>query len=214
MRFAEKDAVYRHQNSYSTLNHLTPKTKNVWLVNHGIGFLSKYFIQYFNALDAEENYIIAPQAPSKYYLGNEYKHVGACWLTRENTEVDIENVLNYLDAVYTAEAIPYHVNFIVLGFSQGVSVTTRWVARRKIRCDKMILFAGGIPTELQPEDFNFLHRQGTKVTCIYGDKDPYIEKNKLLEETKRMKKLFGDLLTIETFAGGHEFRSDFLPSWI
>ena len=39
----------------------------------------------FEILYPTENYIICPQAPSKFYLGEDFKHVGACWLTKEDT---------------------------------------------------------------------------------------------------------------------------------
>ncbi|WP_340198782.1 esterase [Ascidiimonas sp. W6] len=214
MTSTEKDIEYKTCNSYSTLNTFTEKTKNVWFVNHGLGYLSRSFIKYFSILNADENYIIAPQAPSKYYLGNEFKNVGACWLTKDNTEQDIENILNYLDAVYLAEAIPKNVNFITLGYSQGVSVTARWVARRKIECEQMILYAGGIPNELNPEDFTFFDKKNTKVHCVYGDIDPYINKQRLGFEIQRIEELFGHHAQIQHFKGGHEFKNTFLSRWI
>ena len=67
----EKEISYQITNTYSTLNELTEKTKNVWFVCHGIGYLSRYFISYFEGLNPEENYFIAPQASSKYYVKNE-----------------------------------------------------------------------------------------------------------------------------------------------
>ena len=99
----EKQVTYQTTNSYTTLNTLTDKTKNVWIVFHGIGYLSKYFLKYFDELPSEENYIIAPQAPSKYYLNDQYRHVGASWLTKENTANETQNVLNYLDTVFSSE---------------------------------------------------------------------------------------------------------------
>ena len=103
MKREEKQVSYQITNTYSTLNKHTSKTKNVWLVFHGIGYLSRYFLKYFKDLNPEENYIIAPQAQSKYYLNNKYTHVGASWLTKENTEEEFENVLNYLKEVFKAE---------------------------------------------------------------------------------------------------------------
>ena len=149
----EKDVLYTSKNTYSTLNNFTEKTKNVWLVFHGLGYLSKYFINYFSELDSEENYIIAPQAPSKYYQDRRFKHVGASWLTRENTLMETENVLNYIDAIYENEISEKPKNLIILGYSQGLSVASRWVAQRKIQCDKLILHSGGIPHELKPDAF-------------------------------------------------------------
>ena len=97
MSIQEKNVTYNTQNTYATLNALSEKTKYVWLVFHGIGYLSRYFLKHFSQLNSEEHYIIAPQAPSKYYLKNEYKYVGASWLTKENTLTETENVMSYLD---------------------------------------------------------------------------------------------------------------------
>ena len=175
MESKEKTVTYTSKNTYATLNTLTPRTKNVWVVFHGIGYLSKYFIKYFKDLNAEENYIVAPQAPSKYYLKNEYKYVGASWLTKENTLTETDNVLNYIDAVFEAEQIPSKLNLILLGFSQGVSVAMRWMAKRKIRCHTLILYAGGIPKELTSKDFEYLHREFTKIKMVYGVHDGYLK---------------------------------------
>ena len=49
------------------LGSLTEKTENIWLVLHGYGMLPEYFIQKFNQLDIEKNYIIAPEGLSKFY---------------------------------------------------------------------------------------------------------------------------------------------------
>ncbi len=152
----EKELSYQITNTYSVLNDFTKKTKTVWLVCHGIGYLSRYFLRHFNHLNATENYVIAPQAQSKYYLNNEYKHVGASWLTKERTEAETENVLNYLDEVYKAENIKNASRLIILGYSQGVSVATRWIANRRIKCDELILHSGKVPGEIKSEDFQFL----------------------------------------------------------
>src|SRR6056297_4101857 len=96
----EKEVSYTTSNSYSTLHERSEKAKNVWVVFHGIGYLSRYFMKYFRHLNHEENYIIAPQGPSKYYLNGKYEHVGASWATRENTEQEVQNVMAYLDEVY------------------------------------------------------------------------------------------------------------------
>ena len=202
MNPAEKQVSYQIKNSYSTLNSYTEKTKNVWVVFHGIGYLSRYFLKYFKHLDPQENYIIAPQAQSKYYLNDKYRHVGASWLTKENTEAETENVLNYLEEVYKAEDLQNAPNLILFGYSQGVSVAARWVARNKTQCDHLILHSGGLPKELQPEDFKFLDQ--TKVTMIYGTKDEYLNSEKLETEQARARELFGDRLEIISFEGGHE----------
>jgi predicted esterase len=209
MNTIEKEVSYTTTNSYATLNTLSNKTKNVWFVCHGIGYLSRYFLKYFDELNADENYIIAPQAQSKYYLGSKYRHVGASWLTKENTVKEIENVMHYLDAVLEAEKIPSTINFIVLGYSQGVSIVTRYIAKRKLKCDQLVLMSGGIPKELNNHDFKFLNGK-TKVSLIYGDQDEYLTKELMVSEEKRFYELFGDTATITIFEGKHEVKKEII----
>ncbi|MAB49628.1 MAG: esterase [Flavobacteriaceae bacterium] len=208
MNSEEKEITYTTRNSYSTLNALTEHTKNVWFVCHGMGYLSRYFLRYFKNLNAEENYFIAPQAPSKYYIQPKM-HVGANWLTRDNTESGMQNILNYFDAVFEAENIPEDVNFIVLGYSQGVSVAMRYLAKRQLQCSQLVLHSGGIPKELTAKDFEYLSKD-TKVKLIYGTEDEYLDAERIVQESERADELFGDRLEILPFEGKHEVNTNFI----
>ncbi len=214
MHIQEKQVSYTATNTYITLNTLTDKTKKVWIVLHGIGYLSKYFIRYFDELSTDENYIIAPQAPSKYYLKNQYKYVGASWLTKENTVTETNNVLAYLDTVLDAENIPNSCELLIFGFSQGVSIATRWVASQQLKCNKLILYAGGIPKELSPKDFDFLNDQQTEVTVIVGDKDQYLTQEVLKYETQRIEELFQGKAKQQIFEGAHEIKKEIINSFV
>ena len=204
----EKQVSYRSTNTYSTLNELTDKTENVWMVFHGIDYLSRYFLKYFRHLNQEKNYIVAPQAPSKYYLNGKYEHVGASWATRENTELEIQNAISYLDELYEQEGLNNAKNLILFGYSQGVSIVSRWVARRQIKCSKLILNSGRLPKELKPEDFTFL--EGTEISFIYGTEDPFVNKEFLDSEEKRIRELFPNNLTFHPFDGGHEVNKEII----
>lgn len=207
----EKEISYSATNTYTTLNSLSEKTKNVWLVCHGLGYLSRYFMNYFKTLNPEENYIIAPQAPSKFYLNGQFIHVGASWLTKENTLAETENVLRYLDAVYQAENIPEDKNLIVLGYSQGVSVALRWVAKRNMNCHKIIIHSGGIPKELADDSFDFLS-SNTKVYHVYGTKDQYLTEERMAYEKGRAATLFKNKITTLAFEGTHEVNTAILST--
>ncbi|MCX2719434.1 alpha/beta hydrolase [Lentiprolixibacter aurantiacus] len=209
MKVQEKDVVYSNRNTYSTLNQVTEKTKYVWLVFHGIGFLSRYFLRYFADFAEEEHYFIAPQAPSKYYLNNEYKHVGASWLTRENTLLEKENVMAYLDGVWQAEKIPKNCNLIVFGYSQGVSIASRYVAYSKIKPAKLILYAGGLPEELDENSFNFLSTK-TPITFIYGNQDPYLNPERMAREQAKLNTIFAGRAQLMAFEGGHELKKEII----
>jgi predicted esterase len=205
----ENQVSYNHTNTYNTLNEYTSKTKNVWMVFHGMGYLSRYFIKYFSQLDATENFIVAPQAPSKYYQSSNFKHVGASWLTKENTLIETENVLAYIDQVFKTEKISEVSNLIVLGYSQGVSIATRWLASRKINCEHLVLHSGGIPKELTKEDFKYMPTN-TIVTFLYGTNDKYINEARINEEELKGNNLFGERLNIQIFEGVHEVNKEFL----
>lgn len=207
----EKSLSYTISNTYSTLNEFTEKTETVWLVFHGIGYLSRYFLKYFKHLDQEKNFIIAPQAQSKYYLNGEYRHVGASWLTKENTEFEIENMLNYLDAVFEAENLSEVENLNIMGYSQGVSVATRFIARRKIQCNNLIMHSGKVPQELKAKDFQFL--KDTRFTFIYGTEDEYLKSGVISMEEKRLKDIFPENLEILTFQGGHEVNKELISKF-
>ncbi|MDG4715433.1 alpha/beta hydrolase [Winogradskyella marincola] len=212
MNSEEKEITYTTSNSYSTLNTLTERTKNVWFVCHGMGYLSRYFLRYFKHLNAEENYIIAPQAPSKYYMQPKM-HVGANWLTRDNTESGMQNILNYFDAVFEAETFPKNINLIVFGYSQGVSVAMRYLAKRQLQCSQLVLHSGGIPKELTAKDFEYLS-EDTKVKLIYGTEDEYLDAERIVYEKQRAEELFENRLQIFPFEGKHVVNVDFINTII
>ncbi len=198
----QKEVLYQATNTYDTLNELTEDTKNIWLVLHGIGYLSRYFIRLFQRLDADENYIIAPQAPAKYYKDASYKRVGASWLTKETTAAETQNVLRYIDAVMEVETTPKNARLIVLGYSQGVSIAARWTASRKIMCDALVMISGGFPKELTKEDFDFLPSQ-TRITHIVGANDPYFDPKNVAAEKVRVQQILPQII-FKTHDGGHE----------
>jgi predicted esterase len=210
----EKQVKYQSTNTYNTLNDLTDQTKNIWLVFHGIGYLSRYFLRYFDTLSPAENYIIAPQAPAKYYLNNEYRYVGASWLTKENTALETRNVMAYLDAVFAIEKIPNDRPLIVFGYSQGVSVAMRWLAHKQVKCAQLILYAGGLPDELTSQELKFLEENGTRITLIVGNQDEYLTEERLLKEVNKMNDLFNGRAKQLIFDGGHEIKKELLNMFL
>ena len=206
----EKEIRFTAKNSYSTLNQLTNETENIWFVCHGMGYLSRYFLKYFKDLDPIKNYIVAPQAPSKYYQQPKM-HVGANWLTRDNTIMGMETIINYFDAVFKAESLDQAPNLVILGYSQGVSVAMRYLAKRQIECQHLILHSGGIPKELKASDFDYMNDK-TKVSLVYGTEDEYLNEDRMTEELSRAKELFDQKLSVEPFEGRHVVNVSFIKN--
>ncbi|UZO79519.1 serine hydrolase family protein [Aquimarina sp. ERC-38] len=198
----EKEITYHSTNTYSTLFSLTLKTNKIWLVFHGIGYLSRYFIRFFQELDPTTNYVIAPQAPSKYYKDFSYKKIGSSWLTKENTTIEIENNLQYIHAIFTKEEIPLEKELVVIGYSQGVSMASRWIANYKINPSYFFIISGAFPKELNQK--HFLHLTNTsKLIHIVGENDPYFEKKNIELEKLRVGQILPNI-RFKTHPGGHE----------
>ena len=207
-----KEVLYTAINSYESLNELTNTTKNVWLVFHGMGYLSKYFLKYFKNLNSDDNYIIAPQAPSKYYI-QPNMHIGANWLTRDNTEAGIQNIMSYIDAVLEAENISKDKNLIIFGYSQGVSISCRYMVRRQLQPSKLVLHSGGIPKELTSKAFKYLS-ETCKVKLIYGTDDEYLDEARIEIEMRRAAELFEKRLEVLPFDGKHEVNVDYINNLV
>lgn len=212
VKHLEKSIEYQNTNTYETLNNYSNTTKNVWLVFHGIGYLSRFFIRHFSQLPADENYIICPQAPSKYYKDSNYKRVGASWLTRENTATETQNVLNYIDALIENENVDFNnVNFIVLGYSQGVSIASRWLALRKQLCNKLIMISGVFPKELSEN--NFTHIPNLKIVHSVGLNDEIFDPKNVKLQEDRIQTYFPKTKFIN-HEGGHILEAKLLEYYL
>lgn len=208
----EKSVKYTSTNTYDTLNDYTPNTKNVWLVLHGIGYLGRFFLRHFKQLNSKENYIICPQAPSKYYKDEAYKRIGASWLTKENTVMETENVLNYIDSIIEAEFIDFKkVHFIVLGYSQGVSIATRWLAIRKQVCNQLIMISGVFPKELNGN--NFQHIPNLKTIHTVGLNDEIFDPINVKKQEKRLESYF-PAFKIINHKGGHVLDTNLFEEYL
>ena len=211
--------------TYEKLGKLDEHTEQIWLVCHGFGQLAKFFIRRFDILDPEKNLVIAPQGLSKFYLNGQYEKVGASWLTRENREIDLANVLIYLDAIYESEIKLHFENpkiienikanklkINILGFSQGVSKICRWAVACQIPFDKLVLWAGRFPNEIHQEQLDFI-KPDVEILLVVGNKDEYYQETYIEEEKQKLTDLIKPPKII-IFEGIHEVRRDVLEKII
>lgn len=198
---------------YSTLNNLTKETTDIWIVCHGFGQMSKHFIRRFDIYDSDTNFIIALQGLSRFYF-DQYQKVGASWMTRENKEIDLANQKSYFDAVISdilkgQKLSNYRIH--LLGFSQGVAMVSRMAAHAKIDFKNLIVWAGGFPLELTPEQFT--HLTEANLTIVIGDNDEYIPLGEKFNEAVGLAETtLGLKAKLITFQGGHEMSRDVLQT--
>jgi predicted esterase len=215
----QKDLNFSFKGRYYKLGQIDEHTSQVWFVIHGYGQLAQFFIRKFKALESKGICVIAPEGLSKFYLselqeggfrGND--KVGATWMTKENRLTDIENYVNYLDAVYRKEVESFSKKVTVLGFSQGAATASRWVMNNKINFDRLVLWAGAFPTDMNFEKGRDV-LQRKEIIEVYGKSDSFINQERL-SELQALNTKLNVLPKIISFEGKHEIDEATLMSLI
>lgn len=182
---SKKLKVTRTAHYYCLGNDKNPK--NIWFVLHGYGYLASKFIKYFEALDSNNNLIIAPEGLSYFYINGVNGKVGASWMTKEHREDEIEDYMNYLNNLYNLILKSYpNTSVNILGFSQGGATASRWLMNNKIKCNHFILWAS-----VFPDDITIEFPRCSTIFIIKGTKDEYVseERFETLEKILISKKL-------------------------
>lgn len=188
------------------------KPTDVWFVLHGYGQLAQYFIRHFEAVLDPDTAVAAPEAPSRFYLSNDYGRVGASWMTKHERETDIVDLNAYLNKMFDEVCKKYNTDastrFHFLGFSQGVPILCRWLAQRDVKINQLILWAGAVPHDMALPDLKNLLTRG-KSYIVYGTEDPYLKESQfpMLQTVLNEQKL---PVEIKTFAGGHTLHAETL----
>src|ERR1043166_5774861 len=137
---------------YFTLGSPT-SARDVWIVLHGYGQLADVFVRYFADLDDGTRYVVAPEALNHFYMVDPRRApapdrpVGATWMTRVGREQEIRDYVAYLDQLHD-EVVRGSASVHVIGFSQGAATASRWAAMGRSRIDRLILWGGLTPPDL------------------------------------------------------------------
>ena len=199
MNQAEVDFKFKAR--YYKLGERTSSTKQIWWVFHGYGQLAQFFIQKFQCLIEQEIYVIAPEGLSRFYLDGNSGRVGATWMTRENRLMDIENYIQYLETILKIEPSA-DIQITLFGFSQGAATASRWALSGKIKFDRIILWSGLFPPDMDFEKGSHLLKE-KKVIEVLGKNDPFITPARI-EEMKSLNQQFKINPTFIEFEGKHE----------
>ena len=165
---------------YFTLGDCSPGVGEVWFVCHGYGQLASRFLEKLRVLDDGRRYLVAPEGLSRFYLSESptERRVGASWMTREDRLAEIEDYVRYLDALYVevfGSLDRARVSVHALGYSQGASTVSRWVAMGKAKIDRLTLWGGEFPPDLDLTLDTVVNRlRAARMTLVYGRSDEYI----------------------------------------
>lgn len=203
---------------YYTLGDPLGEPRELWYVCHGYGQLAARFLRRFVPLDDGSRLIVAPEALSRFYIerpGRTHAHspVGASWMTREDRLSEIDDYIRFLDALHAQLLQPLshaRPRIIVLGFSQGVATACRWVTGGTVRADRLVLWGGLIPPDLElgahAETF-----RGLELISVAGESDPHVPSSALADQRARLAS-HGLAARELSYAGGHEIQGELLVS--
>jgi predicted esterase len=208
----------RRSARYYTLGPTHGFPRELWVVLHGYGQLAARFLAWFSPLDDGTRLVVAPEGLSRFYLdpiaerrGQASPRVGATWMTREDREHEIEDYIAYLEQLsnevrrHLAGAGP---RIVVLGFSQGTATMCRWLAASELRADQVVLWAGGVPPELDVAEWSAkLH--GAALTLVAGEQDEMVPASAVVQEGERLSAA-GVAFTLLRHHGGHRVDGDAL----
>ncbi len=187
----------------------------VWFVCHGYGQLAARFLDKVGVLDDGSRYIVAPEGLSRFYLSERpaERRVGASWMTREDRLAEIDDYVGYLDAVYAdvfGTLDRTRVTVQALGFSQGAATVSRWTAFGKARIDRLILWGGEFPPDLDLGAQSVTGRlRAARLTLVYGRADEFITPKVVVGIAARLHE--HDIPCQEVpFDGGHELNDEVL----
>lgn len=202
-----------------TIGEMGAALRDVWIVCHGYGQLARSFAKHFVALERADRLIVAPEALNKYYLEaapqarSADARVGATWMTKEDRETEIADYVAYLDqaadwALTSADRAK--VKLTVLGFSQAVTTVSRWIALGRTRPDRLVLWAGELPHDLDHAKFASAI-DGVDVVLVAGDADQYATPERV-DAAETLLRTFTTRVEVIRFVGAHVLDAPTLES--
>src|SRR5947209_13753779 len=159
---------------YFTVGSLE-EAAELWIVCHGYGQLASRFLERFGPIADDQRCVVAPEGLSRFYLTENptERRVGASWMTREDRLHEIDDYVRYLDALY-AHVAPGNARVTALGFSQGTATVCRWAAFGSARIDRLIVWGGEVPPDLDLGDARVNTRlRDLRLTLVHGTKDQF-----------------------------------------
>jgi predicted esterase len=190
---------------------ITEEIESIWLVCHGYAQLASYFIRNFDVLNDDKTLVVAPEGLSRFYMSGFSGRVVASWMTSEDRLDEINDYVNYLDAVYAEVLSSFNerkIRINVLGFSQGTATVCRWLTNSGCAVDNIILWAGAVPEDMGEMAYRKLSEKN-KIFLVAGDNDQFIKEENISEQEAflKQKKISYELLR---FSGKHEIHSETL----
>lgn len=203
---------------YCTLGDTSsPPASDIWIVCHGFAQLARTFIEEFRPLVRPGRLIVSPEALNRFYLNRDggragaSARVGATWMTREDRLAEIDDYVRYLDELLLQVGGERHdgVRVTALGYSQGTATVARWLVQGTSKIDRVILWAGLLPPEIDPAGAAQERLSRAELHFVRGTKDEMVSAASLGEQREAVARI-GAKVDVMEFEGGHRLDHDTL----
>jgi predicted esterase len=216
---AEHHVTVARTARYCTLGEVAAPVTELWMVCHGFAQLARTFIEEFRPIAGAGRLIIAPEALNRFYLNRDggragpSARVGATWMTREDRLAEIDDYVRYLDQLYreVTEEQSREVRVTALGFSQGTATVARWLVHGTARIDRLVLWAGLLPPEIDPSGQSRDRLRSAEVVLVRGTRDEMLDAEPLNTQRESLERA-GVRVTLVEFDGGHRMDRDALAN--
>jgi predicted esterase len=196
---------------FCTLGDSTAAASDIWIVCHGFAQLARTFVEEFIPIVRPGRLIVAPEALNRFYLNRDggragaSARIGATWMTREDRLAEIDDYVRYLDDLYreiVGERPPTELHVTALGFSQGTATISRWLVHGTSKLDRVILWSGLLPPEIDPAGGARDRLRPTALYLVAGKNDDLLNTTELRAQREALEKAGVGVHMVE-FEGGH-----------
>ncbi len=188
---------------YSTWGNLTSETKYFWFALHGSKMLSEQMLYKFKDFDADEHFVVAPEAMNRFYANGFGGDVVASWMTSRDRLDEIDDFNGYLSNLYSKYEgqLSDECKKIVFGFSQGGTTLFRWLNGKVVACDHVLGYSCWFPEDIDLKESK-TELQGRDLIYTFGRQDQFLTKDRI-NALKDVIKINDLNVTIEEYDGDH-----------
>lgn len=161
------------------------------------------FLGKFDSLLVPGRCIIAPEGLNRFYQKGFTGNTGANWMTRAERESEITDHLFYLNGLRNkilAAANGNKPNELLLGFSQGTAMVSRWAWQMEEPLPRHLVLWGGEPAAELREQMHHLGLRFRQALWMLGKQDPFIPE----EAAEALKSGRVDPWKLMFYEGGHD----------
>lgn len=175
---------------YAMAGSAAASARRWWMGLHGYGQTAASFLKPVAPVVPADTLCVAAEGLNRFYRemprpdGSHLQRVGATWMTRENREDDIADTVAWLSRLHTHVLADLPLGaatpFGLLAFSQGVATALRWLAHAQLSPQLLVLWAGGLPHDVDGGVLRTLLRD-TRLVVVTGLRDPFVTDARVAE---------------------------------